>query len=727
MNKLTQADYEALAARWIPAELADQAGITRVDSAEGARLVGRRNAGDYSGLKISYFWPGQDQSRECLLRRDVPDLELKPDGSTKPKGRYIWPPGRSNYFYFAPMTSPADLDRTDLDVVLTEGPLKCISLYRLACYETGAQRWLPIALNGVWGWRGKRGHEPGPDGGSLDVRGPVVDFDRIPWTGRRVSICFDSDRSYNLGVATAELMLARELKSRGAVVRIIKLPDLTGFDKIGVDDFLAHPEGGPERMLQLFDTAKEFEPDLVRHMANDYGNSERIMLFQGDSLLYCHAFRKWLVWDGRRWAVDTSGRAVKLAKLTMTEYLRQAVVAGNEEAQRYARRCLNMGMIKPALEMTQPEICISPEKLDTERFLLNFLNGTVDLRTGKLMKHDRGHRITKLVHFNYNPDARCPTFIDFIYKIMGVDKDGERAERMVSYLKKALGYSLTGITSEKAVFICHGGGDNGKSTFLNLIREIFADYAGLIQIDTLMIRRQESTNASADLADLAGARFVMTSETEEGQRLAESKLKRISQGMGDIKTCRKYENPFTFPETHKLWIDANHKPVVRGTDAAIWNRLHLIPFDVTIPKEEQDEGLPAELLKEAEGIIAWIVQGAVEWRKTGLGRSSEVDKANETWREESDPLKDFIEDGCELGPEFSCSNSVLWRAYKRWAEENGEKYLLGRKHFSARLYKHGFKQVKIHDKRIWKGIKPPPEAESSESLFGDTSEDDIPF
>src|ERR1019366_2826305 len=147
---------------------------------------------------------------------------------------------------------------------------------------------------------------------------------------------------------------------------------------------------------------------------------------------------------------------------------------------------------------------------------------------------------------------------------------------------------------EKAVFLLHGKGDNGKTSLLALFLMLLEEYAILLQIDTLMMR-QESNNTQADLADLRGARFVMTSETEEGQRLAEGKLKRITQGMGKIKAVRKYENPLEFNESHKLWIDANHLPVIRGIDNAIWNRLHPVPFSVTIPKAEQDRELRGKL------------------------------------------------------------------------------------------------------------------------------------
>ena len=193
------------------------------------------------------------------------------------------------------------------------------------------------------------------------------------------------------------------------------------------------------------------------------------------------------------------------------------------------------------------------------------------------------------------------------------------------YIQKAFGYSLTGSTAEKVVFMCLGKGDNGKTTLLSLFLRLLKEYAVLLQIDTLMVR-QESNNTQADLADLR-ARFVMTSETEQGQRLAEGKLKRITQGMGKIKATRKYENPIEFEETHKLWMDANHKPEIRGTDNAIWNRLHLIPFEVTIPKDEIYRGLPEKLLAEAPGVLLWAVDGAVRWHHEGLARPEPVESA----------------------------------------------------------------------------------------------------
>jgi len=428
-------------------------------------------------------------------------------------------------------------------------------------------------------------------------------------------------------------------------------------------------------------------PDLLRYLLNDHGNAERLIALSRDLLRYSHAFRRWMYWDEFRWASDTVDHSRKLGKQAMLEFLRQAIDAKVEAAENFARQSLNAKRIASMLSMAECEIFVTPDQLDQHPFILNFLNGEVDLRSGELHQHCREHYLTKLIHFNYRPGTPCQLFLATLARLMGAHPDAseaelERADRLISYLQKAFGYSLTGSTSEKAVFMLYGGGSNGKTTLLSLFLSLLEEYATLLQIDTLMVR-QESTNAQADLADLRGARFVMTSETEEGQRLAEGKLKRISQGMGRIKAVRKYENPIEFDETHKLFMDCNHRPVVRGTDNAIWQRLHLIPFTVTIPPEEIDKELPAKLLNEAEGILAWTVAGAVRWWKEGLGRPPEVQYAAEEYRSEMDQIGRFIRECCIELPTAHERAKDLYSAYKAWAEEGGEytitANLLGRK------------------------------------------------
>jgi putative DNA primase/helicase len=180
--------------------------------------------------------------------------------------------------------------------------------------------------------------------------------------------------------------------------------------------------------------------------------------------------------------------------------------------------------------------------------------------------------------------------------------------------------------------------------------------------------------------------------------------------MGTIKAVRKYENPITFPETHKLWIDANHLPVISGSENAIWNRLHAIPFTVTIAPEEMDWQLPAKLLTEAEGILAWCVAGAHRWYAEGLGKPAAISDAVDGWREDMNTLGPFLEEMCELRPHDSnawVKVSEMWKAYSDWADRNDEKRPLTQQALSAQLQSRGVTQGKRDDgrTRVWRGIR----------------------
>jgi putative DNA primase/helicase len=303
--------------------------------------------------------------------------------------------------------------------------------------------------------------------------------------------------------------------------------------------------------------------------------------------------------------------------------------------------------------------------MDNNPYLLNFTNGTVDLRTAELRPHRREDFITKLIHHVFDPNAQCSRFLAFLNRAMGGDVDPERAKRLVAYLQRALGYSLIAVTREKAVFVPFGKPDSGKTTLLSIILDLVSDYATTIQVTSLMAKR-DSNNVSADLADLRGVRFVMTSEPSSDQKLATGTVKRITQGGAKVKATRKYENPIIFPETHTVWMDCNKLPGLSDPDdEAIVNRLHPIPFNVQTPKDEIDRELPAKLMAEAEGILAWLVDGARIWNEFGLLPPQEVHDARDAWRR-ADPLVRFLEECCVISAERDVQGRVAYSAFKAW-------------------------------------------------------------
>lgn len=287
-------------------------------------------------------------------------------------------------------------------------------------------------------------------------------------------------------------------------------------------------------------------------------------------MLHCDEERTWRIWTGTHWAKQNSA-AFRMATNTFTLFKEQAEKSKSEGKQalvRFANRALDHAKIKAALSTLEHDKQTFASRFDQSSHLLNFLNGTLDLKSGELRQHERDNLITKIVRHDYSPDAKAPVFLAFINRIMGGNQE------MIGFLQRSLGYSMTGDTSERAIFLAHGTGTNGKSTLLDLVRDLISDYASKIMIDSLaQSGNGASTTALADLADLRGARFASTSEGESGQGFG-AVLKRITQGNnGAIKTSRKYENPIEFRESHKLWLDTNHLPSLPPGDDALWNRL----------------------------------------------------------------------------------------------------------------------------------------------------------
>lgn len=438
--------------------------------------------------------------------------------------------------------------------------------------------------------------------------------------------------------------------------------------------------------------------DLTRYPDTDSGNGERIVALFSEDIRWCVEMQKWLVWDGKRWAVDERNQASQLAK-KMARML-HAQVTGSTAREKWARASESQAGISAALKRaaTEKGIPISANDLDRHPYLLNCPNGVVDLRTGELLPHERSYLITKMCPVTYDPKANCARFLKFLYWAMGDNPEAEMREetvRLISFLQRGFGYSLTGDVSEKCIFIFYGDkGNNGKTTLLNtFIKLLGPDYSAQISIDTLMTTKTQDAALRADMADLRGARLVITSEVEKESRLSEGKLKYITAGQGKVKSCRKYENPIEFDATHKLFMDCNHLPTVRGTDEAIWSRLKPIPFNVRIEKTDPgfDKLLIERLAAEATGILAWAVRGSQQWLKEGLGEPPEVGQMNQEWRESDDPLKEFLEDCCEVEEGAWVRSSELSHAYAWWAKENREKFPLGREAFGERLRSKGFR------------------------------------
>ena len=365
----------------------------------------------------------------------------------------------------------------------------------------------------------------------------------------------------------------------------------------------------------------------------DYDNARRLIQHHGQDLRYCPETATWYEWIAGCWQKSIGGverRAIETARSLYPEAARITEDSARQRFLKHVRYSLSRKGIVNAIWVAQhqEQILVRLDQLDSDPMLLNVLNGTLNLKTGELQSHRRKDFITKLAPVEYRADAKAPIFQRFLRRI-------HPKVSIRKFLRRVLGYAITGQVYEKIVAIFYGLGDNGKTTLLEIIRYVLGDYAGQILINTLMANRGEvSAAARSDLADLRGKRFVTSSETEAGQQLAEAQLKYLT-GMGTIKAKRMRKDHFEFPPTHKLLIDANHKPVIRGVDAAIWNRICPVPFDIGIPAEEQDKQLLDRLKAEASGVLHWLVEGCLEWQREGLSPPTTV-RLTTHWRAATD-------------------------------------------------------------------------------------------
>jgi putative DNA primase/helicase len=333
------------------------------------------------------------------------------------------------------------------------------------------------------------------------------------------------------------------------------------------------------------------------------------------------------------------------------------------------------------LNLAQSELPTNQSELDAHPWLLNLQNGTLDLNTSEFREHSPADKLTKVSPVRFDPTADCPTWSAFLHRIFEGDPE------TIFFVQQMTGYVLTADTREQCFFLLHGTGANGKSTLLNTLLFILGDYGRQADFETVLAKNADGGPRN-DLAALVGARLVAASEGERGRRLAESMVKQITGG--DAITCRKlYGEPFTYSPEFKLLLSTNHKPRIAGTDHAIWRRVRLVPFNVTISEDEKDPELLNKLKSESSGILNWMLQGLESWKEKGLIQAQSVKDATATYRGEQDALGPFIMECCSTGDAMRAKLSELYETYQQWTKDAGEQPITKRA-FAERLTERGF-------------------------------------
>jgi P4 family phage/plasmid primase-like protien len=478
----------------------------------------------------------------------------------------------------------------------------------------------------------------------------------------------------------ARRMRGPEPLDDGEIARTIK----SGLDAGVAAGLDARVHGSPS-------PADDVGPDGYKLTA--VGNGKRLVARHGADILYLYgkSSRKtdgWHNWDERRWRKDAYPQVHRWGVETIDALYQAGVKLRHKKTIDWALKTEKLGNGIDAMlgyAAVEQDVTVYPEALDADPLLYNCENGVLDLRTGELLPHERFYLMTKLAPVVYDPDARSELWEDFL----DAATNGNR--EVQAFLRRAVGYTLTGDTGAEKFFFLHGPPRTGKSTFIDAIKAMMGPYAVGADRDTF-VARQFAGGIRSDVARLAGARLVTTIEFGEGKKLADEFVSQVTGG--DVVTARGLWSPeIEFRPQFKLWIGANNEPVIRGGDSSIFERVIKIPFMREIPEEERDPYVKARLVSDPDvraAVLAWAVPGCLEWQERGGGLQGlaipdVLRSATEGYRANQDELAEFIEDCCLLGPEFHVERDAMREAYFRWADENHVKHPLSKDTLTRRL------------------------------------------
>lgn len=439
----------------------------------------------------------------------------------------------------------------------------------------------------------------------------------------------------------------------------------------------------------------------------DLGNAKRLVSEHGRDLRYCYPWGKWLIWNGQYWQEDAAGEIYRRAKDVIRLILREASNERDDDRRKglesHALRCESQNKLQAMIKLAESEVPILPKDFDRDPWLLNVQNGTIYLLDGSLQPHDRDDLISKISPVEFDPEATCPSWTAHLVKLMAGNQN------LIGFLRRWFGYCLTGSIDERCMVIFYGMGANGKTITVEAISHIMGDYAQRTRTETILIKRENSI--SNDVADLVGSRFVFCSEAEQDKRMAESLVKDLTGG-DSISVRKLYQDFFTFKPQFKIVLSTNHKPVIYGTDQAIWDRLKLIPFSVTIPEDERRpiHEMMGIFHDEAPGILTWMVKGCLQWLQGGLQTPEEVKAATKQYRSDMDVLQEFLTDCCTEKTDAKIACTDVYLKFKSWGEAEGlrEKEIWSKSTLTRRLKERGFEQKSANFggtiQRVWIGL-----------------------
>jgi putative DNA primase/helicase len=413
-----------------------------------------------------------------------------------------------------------------------------------------------------------------------------------------------------------------------------------------------------------------------------------------------HLWQKWLVYTGGKWVLDSADAIVTQVAKQVARRLYLAAIETPGEAReslwKHARKCESSSAITNMIRLARaiPGVIVAHEELDARPWLLNVVNGTIDLRDGTLRAHDPADLLTKQVLVEYDPDAQAPLWEQCL-------QTWQPSQDVRSFLQRAVGSGATGHPVE-VLIVNYGLGQNGKSKFYGAVAGVLGEY--VVEPHKSLIVKQQHEPHPTVIASLHGARMLIASETEDGDRLDETQVKNLTGG-DRLRARRMREDEWSFRPSHTAFLHTNHPPRIRGADDGIWRRLKMVPWDVKIARDAIDEHLSTRLAREAAGILNWIVTGAIQWSQEGLREPEAVSTATTGWRSSEDHLGRFLTDRCVMDPRYTVTASALREEYEKWCVANAEQAWT-QQGFGRALTGRGYDSKRAGEKkhRAWIGL-----------------------
>lgn len=542
--------------------------------------------------------------------------------------------------------------------------------------------------------------------------------------GNRVAVLAgdgdDAGRKFNDDLATG-------LAAHGVAVKALQVPadfDLSKWrERQGTEPIYEAVQTAP----LVYDPADTMrDRDLDRYPLTNLGDARFLRDFiiaQGSGVR--HTESGFVLLDAGVWVKDrrdmvrtyaqrAADRTARIADRIIERLgleKRQAEAAGTQQvakakgaeirrwAEHVARSQSTLGINSAIRELQAlPEVSASVEEFDQHPDLLAVRNGVVDLRTGELKPHNARLLLTKRVDINHNADATAPRWERFLEEIF------PNHPELVPYMQRLIGYGITGRTDEQCLALLVGKGANGKSVLTDTLAALFDEVTVTTPFSTF--ESKPAGGIPSDIAALAGARLVMASEGEANATMAEATLKRVT-GKDRITARFLRQDFFTFTPSFLLLLASNHDPVLKSQDFGLWRRIKRVPFERTFTRDEQDVTLPDKLRREAEGILAWAVRGAVEWYAHGLQEPEVVKASTATFKLQSDPLAEFLSTEFTItrDPDDEITAKTVWQAYREYAVEAGEQVFKQRRTFMSALGERGVPRVVKHKQDVLVGLR----------------------